>query len=177
MITTLAPALLAAKGGLTDFDATLYWSTLVLFVIFAVIMAKLAWNPLLAMIEAREKGVRESVEGAQRASAEAQALLAQHQELLREAGRQREEIIKRSIADAEQLKADLSAQARNEADQILRKAKEQIEREKRLAIQELRGQVADLAVEAASRIVTSSLTPEAQRKLVHEFIDKLPTAR
>jgi F-type H+-transporting ATPase subunit b len=176
MITTLAPALLA-KGGLTDFDATLYWSTLVLFVIFAVLMAKLAWNPLLAMIEEREKGVRDSVEGAQRASAEAQALLAQHQELLREAGRQREEIIKRSIADAEQLKADLSAQARNEADQILRKAKEQIEREKRLAIQELRGQVADLAIEAASRIVTSSLTPEVQRKLVHEFIEKLPTAR
>ena len=176
MPVTLAPALLA-KGGLTDFDATLYWSTLVLFVIFAVIMAKLAWNPLLAMIEEREKGVRDAVEGAQRASAEAQALLAQHQELLREGGRQREEIIKRATFDAEQLKADLSAQARNEADQSLRKAKEQIEREKRLAIQELRGQVADLAVEAASRIVTSSLTPEAQRKLVHEFIDKLPTAR
>jgi F-type H+-transporting ATPase subunit b len=173
---TLAPALLA-KGGLTDFDATLFWSTLFLFLLFAVVMSKLAWKPLLAMIDEREKGVRDSVEGAQRASAEAQALLAQHQELLREAGRQREEIIKRSIADAEQLKAELSAQARNEAEQILRKAKEQIEREKRLAIQELRGQVADLAVEAASRIVTSSLTPEAQRKLVHEFIEKLPTAR
>ena len=132
---TLAPALLAA-GGLTDFDATLFWSTLVLFLLFAVVMSKLAWKPLLAMIEEREKGVRDSVEGAQRASTEAQALLAQHQELLREAGRQREEIIKRSIADAEQLKAELSAQARAEADQILVKAKEQIEREKRLAIQE-----------------------------------------
>jgi F-type H+-transporting ATPase subunit b len=173
---TMAPALLA-KGGLTDFDATLFWSTLFLFLLFAVVMSKLAWKPLLAMIEEREKGVRDSVEGAQRASTEAQALLAQHQELLREAGRQREEIIKRSIADAEQLKAELSAQARAEADQILVKAKEQIEREKRLAIQELRGQVADLAVEAASRIVTSSLTPEAQRKLVHEFIDQLPAAR
>jgi F-type H+-transporting ATPase subunit b len=172
----LLPGVLAA-GGLTSFDATLFWSTLLLFVIFAVVMAKLAWNPLLAMIEEREKGIRDSVEGAQRASTEAQALLAQHQELLREAGRQREEIVKRAIADADQLKAELSAQARSEADQILKKAKEQIEREKRLAIQELRGQVADLAVEAASRIVTSSLTPEAQRKLVHEFIEKLPAAR
>jgi F-type H+-transporting ATPase subunit b len=173
---TLAPALLAA-GGLTDFDATLFWSTLFLFLLFALVMSKLAWKPLLAMIEEREKGVRDSVEGAQRASAEAQALLAQHQELLREGGRQREEIVKRAIADAEQLKADLSAQARAEADQILRKAKDQIEREKRLAIQELRGQVADLAMEAASRIVTSSLTPEAQKKLVNEFIEKLPEAR
>ena len=176
MTGALVPGVLAA-GGLTDLNFTLFWATLILFAIFAFVMAKLAWNPLLAMIEAREKGVRDSVEGAQRASAEAQSLLAQHQELLREGGRQREEIIKRAIADADQLKADLSAQARNEADQILRKAKEQIEREKRLAIQELRGQVADLAVEAASKIVTSSLTPEAQRKLVHEFIEKLPAAR
>ena len=38
------------------------------------------------------------------------------------------------------------------------------------------GQVADLAVEAASRIVTSSMTPEAQKKLVKEFIDGLPKA-
>jgi F-type H+-transporting ATPase subunit b len=170
-------AALLARAGLIEFDPVLFWATLVLFAIFAFVMSKLAWKPLLEMIETREKGVRDSVEGAQRASAEAQSLLAQHQELLREGGRQREEIIKRAIADADQLKADLSAQARNEADQILRKAKEQIEREKRLAIQELRGQVADLAVEAASRIVTSSLTPEAQRKLVHDFIEKLPAAR
>ena len=168
---------LLAKGGLIDPDPVLFWATLFLFLLFALVMSKLAWNPLLAMIEAREKGVRDSVEGAQRANTEAQALLAQHQELLREGGRQREEIIKRAIGDAEQLKADLSAQARSEADQILKKAKEQIDREKRMAIQELRGQVADLAIEAASRIVTSSLTPEAQRKLVHEFIEKLPAAR
>ena len=141
-------------------------------------LAKLGWKPLLAMIEEREKGVRDSVEGAQRASAEAQALLAQHQELLREAGRQREEIIKRAHRGrgaAEGRPVGPGAQRR--PSRSCSKAREQIEREKRLAIQELRGQVADLAMEAASRIVTSSLTPEAQRKLVHEFIEKLPAAR
>ena len=168
---------LLAAGGLTDVNLGLTIWTFVLFLLFASVLTKYGWKPLLAMIEEREKGVRDNVEGAQRASTEAQALLAQHQELLREGGRQREAMIKRAIADAETLKAELSTQARTEADQILRKAKEQIEREKRLAIQELRGQVADLAIEAASRIVTSSLTPEAQRKLVHEFIEKLPAAR
>ena len=60
---------------------------------------------------------------------------------------------------------------------MVQRAKDQIDREKKLAIQELRSQVADLAVEAASRIVKSSMTPEAQKKLVHEFIDSLPQAR
>ena len=98
--------------------------------------------------------------------------------MLREAGRQREEIVKRAMADAEQLRADLCGPGagRGRGDRRS-KAREQIEREKHLAIQELRAQVADLAIEAASRIVSSSLTPDAQRKLVDEFIDKLPSAR
>ena len=50
-------------------------------------------------------------------------------------------------------------------------------REKDQAIAELRAQVADIAVEAASRIVKSSLTEEAQRKLVDDYIKELPGAQ
>ena len=170
------PAALAA-GGFTDLELGLTVWTVVLFVIFAFVLTKLGWKPLLAMVEEREKGIRESVASAEQARDEAQKLLAQHQELIREAGRQREEIVKRALADAEAVRADLIAQARTESDRMVQRAKEQIDREKKLAIQELREQVADLAVEAASRIVQSSLTPDAQKKLVHEFIDKLPSAR
>ena len=172
---SLAPAL--AAGGFTDLELGLTIWTVVLFAIFAFVLTKLGWKPLLAMIEEREKGIHDAVGSAQKANEEAQRLLAQHQELIREAGRQREEIMKRALADAETVKTDLIAQARAESERMLQKAKEQIEREKKLAIQELRSSVADLAVEAAAKIVQSSLTPEAQKKLVHEFIDSLPQAR
>lgn len=163
-----------ASGGLTDIDWTLFYSTLVLFLIFAFVLAKFAWGPLLHMIEERERGIKDSVEGAEKANAEARSLLEQHKQLLREAGREREEIIKKALKEAEQLKGDLSERARAESAQILAKAKEQVEREKNLAILELRGQVADLAIEAAAKIVQSSLTPEAQRKLVSDFIAQMP---
>jgi F-type H+-transporting ATPase subunit b len=175
-VVSLSPAALAA-GGFTDLEFGLTLWTVVLFAIFAFVLTKLGWKPLLAMIEEREKGIHEAVGSAQKANEEAQRLLAQHQELIREAGRQREEIMKRALADAETVKTDLIAQARAESERMLQKAKEQIEREKKLAIQELRSSVADLAVEAAAKIVQSSLTPEAQKKLVHEFIDSLPQAR
>ena len=175
-MVSLVPAALAA-GGFTDLEFGLTLWTVVLFAIFAFVLTKLGWKPLLAMIEEREKGIHDAVGSAQKANEEAQRLLAQHQELIREAGRQREEIMKRALADAETVKADLIAQARAESDRMVQKAKEQIEREKKLAIQELRSSVADLAVEAAAKIVQSSLTPEAQKKLVHEFIDNLPQAR
>jgi F-type H+-transporting ATPase subunit b len=166
-----------AAGGFTDLEFGLTLWTVVLFGIFAFVLTKLGWKPLLAMIEEREKGIRDAVGSAEKANEEAQRLLAQHQELIREAGRQREEIMKRALADAEVVRADLISQAKAESDRMVQRAKDQIEREKKLAIQELRSQVADLAVEAASRIVKSSMTPEAQKKLVHEFIDNLPQAR
>lgn len=173
MNLSVSPALLAA-GGLTDINFGLTLWTIVLFVLFAFLMTKLGWGPLLKAIEEREKGIRGAVDGAQKAHTEAQALLAQHKEMLREAGRERDELIKRALKEAEQLKADLATRAKAEGDQLVQRARDQIDREKNQAILELRGQVADLAVQAASKIVQSSLTPDAQRKLVDEFIKTMP---
>jgi len=174
------PALLAAAsaeggGGLADVNLGLTIWTIVLFAIFAAVLAKFGWGPLLKAIEERERTIREAVEGAQRAHTEAQVLLAQQKQALAQARREREELIKQAIAEAQQMRTELMAQARADAEQLLQKARDQIEREKRTALQEIRAQVADLAIEAASRIVASSLTPEAQRKLVEDFIAKLPT--
>jgi F-type H+-transporting ATPase subunit b len=164
-------------GGLTDIDWVLTRATIVLFLLFAFVLGKFAWKPLLDMVESRETSVREQVEGAQKAQTEAQALLQRRQEELTAAAREREELIGRAQKEAEQVRAELVGKARGEAEVILEKAKQQIQLEKNRAVQELRSQVADLAVEAASRIVESSLTPEAQRKLVDDYIRALPQAR
>ena len=181
MSPSLTSLLLAAAegegGGLTNIDASLFWFTLVLFGLFAFVLGKFAWNPLLALIEEREKTVRGQVEGAAKASTEAQALLAKRQEMLKDATREREETIARAVKEAEAVKNELAAKARAEAEQIFEKAKAQIELEKTKAISELRTQVADLAMAAADKIVRSSLTPEAQRKLVDETIAALPRAQ
>jgi F-type H+-transporting ATPase subunit b len=176
-VTTARIGLLLAEGGLTDINFGLTLWTVVLFALFAAVLARFGWKPILSVVEERERGVREAVESAQRASAEAQALLEQHREMLREAGREREEIVKRAAQEADRLKADLTTRARAESEAIVQRAREQIQREKAKAVGELRAQVADLAIEAASRIVQSSLTPEVQRKLVDEFITTLPKAQ
>ena len=174
------PAIIAAAsaeggGGLADINLGLTIWTIVLFILFAAVLAKFAWGPLLRAIEEREKSIRDALGGAQTAHSEAQVLLAQQKEALAQARREREELIKQAVGEAQQMRAELMAQARTDAEQLLQKAKEQIEREKRIALQEIRAQVADLAVEAAKKIVVSSLTPDAQRKLVEDFIAKLPT--
>jgi F-type H+-transporting ATPase subunit b len=164
----------AAKSGLTDVNLVLSVATVVVFLLFAFVLTKFGWKPLLDMIEERERTIRQSVEGAHQANSEAQALLVQHKETLREAGQQREDILKQAFADADQARQSLLAQAKADSERLLEKAKEQIQREKQLALSEIRGEIAELAIGAASKIVESSLTEDAQRKLVDEFIEGLP---
>jgi F-type H+-transporting ATPase subunit b len=178
MQSPIAAALLAAAEGggssIMSVDTTMLVATLVAFTVFAVILAKFAWGPLLQIVDEREKAIREQVDSAAKAAADSKAALAQHQELLRGASRERDEILARAAKDAEGLRAELQAKARADAEQIVARAREQMQREKEQAVAELRAQVADIAVEAASRIVKSSLSEEAQRKLVDDYIQELP---
>jgi F-type H+-transporting ATPase subunit b len=174
-VTTVSPLL--AAGSFVDVDKALFYSTFVLFGLFALVLGKFGWGPLLKIVEEREKSVHDAVEGAQKAKTEAESLLTQHRELLREATREREEIVKRALAEAEQMRSDATARAKAEGEQLIQRAKEQIEREKSRAIQELRAEVGQLAIDAAARIVQSSLNAETQKKLVDDFITALPRAR
>jgi len=174
----LTPLLvLEGQGRLTDIEWTLATFTVVVFLLFAGVLSKFAWGPLLKAIDEREKSIREALEGSQKANAEAQATLAQHKELVRQIGAEREEIIKKAAKEAEEFRADLMAKARSEGDDIVRRAKEQIARESAVALAKLREEVADLAVLGASKIVTSSMTPEAQKKLVTEFVETIPQVK
>jgi len=176
LLTNLA-ALPLLAGGLTDIDLMLTVSTLILFTLFVLVLSKFAWGPLLSAIDEREKSIRDAIESARKASAEAAAVLAQHKELVRQIGAEREEIIKKATQEAEVFRADLMTRARSDGEDIVRRAKEQIERESAVALAKLREEVADLAILGASKIVASSMTPEAQKKLVSEFVTSLPKVR
>ncbi len=151
---------------------------MVVFVLFAWILGKFAWGPLLKIVDEREKTIREQVDSAQLAAAEAKDLLAQHQEMLQGRG-------PRARGDPQEGGQGGRAGARRSRrprrgprpSRPWLAPSEQIGREKDQAIAELRAEVADIAVEAASRIVKSSLTEEAQRKLVDDYIRELPRAQ
>ena len=181
MLTWIAaPLPLAAAeggaGGFLSLDVSLLVSIAIFFALFAWVLGKFAWGPLLKIVDEREKNIRDSVDIAERVAAEVKSFLVQHQEMLRDAGREREEILARALKEAETARADLIDKARTDSETIVQRAREQIERDKNEAIAEVRAQVADIAVEAASKIVKSSLTPEAQKKLVDDYITSLPRA-
>ena len=103
------------------------------------------------MLDEREKTIREAIESAKKERAEAERLLAEQKASLAAATREAAELAKRNQQEVETLRQELTAKARKEADELVAGARKQIVEEKSKAVTELRGMVADLAIEAAGQ--------------------------
>ena len=79
-------------------------------------------------------------------------------------------MIARANKVAEETRTEILASARAEAERVSTRAREEIVAEKEKAIAEIRGQVADLALAAATKLVRREMDEPMQRRLVEEFL-------
>ena len=148
--------------------------TVVTFLLLVFVLGKYAWKPLLAMLAEREQTIRTALDEARKAREDSESLLEQNRAILADARNQANEVLERARQDAEQRRAELADKARQEAEGLLTRSREEIDRQKRLAIRELRSEAAELAIAAASRVVGADLDGESQRRLVDEYFASLP---
>jgi F-type H+-transporting ATPase subunit b len=170
-----APVL--AAGGLTQINPGLTLWAAITFLVLLVVLSKFAWGPIVKMLDEREKTIHGAIESAKKERAEAEKLLAAQKESLAKASREAAELAKRNQDEVEKLRQELTAKARKEAEELVATARKQIIEEKTKAAAELRGMVADLAIEAAGKLVKASLDEKAQRQLVEDYLKQLPAGR
>ena len=154
----------------------IFW-TVVTFLLLLGILWKFAWNPILGALDARERAIQKTIEDAERLQAEARTVLEEHQKRLAEAREERNKILEEGRAAGEHLKADVLEKARREADQVLVRAKRQIELETEQALLTIRDQAADLAIKAAERVIERALTDDDQRRFAREAVEELTAPR
>ena len=151
----------------------LIW-TIITFIVLLFVLRKVAWQPLLTALEQREDTIRSSLEEAQRARREAEQLLTENQRILAEATRESARIVEQGRVEAERLRASITEQAQTEARRLIDDARREITRERQLAVQELKATAADLALAAAGRLLSTTVTNAEHRRLVAEFIERFP---
>jgi F-type H+-transporting ATPase subunit b len=171
------PAPVLAAGSLTDINPGLTLWAAITFLVLLVVLSKFAWGPIVKMLDEREKTIHEAIESAKKERAEAEKLLASQKDALAKATREAAEIAKRNQDEVEKLRQELTAKARKEAEELVASARKQIIEEKSKAAAELRSMVADLAIEAAAKLVKASLDEKAQRQLVEDYLKQLPAGR
>ena len=147
--------------------------TLLLFFISMVILAKLAFPRISQALERRQHAIEDSIDAAERTRQEADQLLAEYRERLRESRQQAEGIVQRARQAAEIHARDAQLEAHARRDQMMEQTRREIEAETRRAIEEIRAEVADLTVTATEKVTRKVLTEEDQRRLVNEALQEL----
>ncbi len=174
-LASLTPVL--AAGGITDLNPGLTLWTAITFLVLLVVLSKFAWGPIVSMLNERERTIRDAIDAAKKERAEAERLLSEQKASLAKAQREAADLARRNQQEVEALRQELTAKARKEADELVAGARRQITEEVQKAKGELKAHVADLAIEAASRLVKANLDDKAQRALVEEYIAQLPANR
>lgn len=150
-----------------------FWTAL-LFLVFAWILAKFAWKPILAALKAREEGIENSLLEAQRAREEMSNLKSQNEDLLKEARRERDQMIKEANQMRDQIVAEAKTKAAAEASKELDKAKMQIVAEKKAALAEIKNTAGTLAVDIAEKLLRKQLDDRAaQQSLAESLISEM----
>ncbi len=158
-------------GGLFDINVGLSVWTILVFAGLVFLLGKFAWGPILSAVEAREKGIQDALDQAAARQAEAEKLLDEHRRQLADARRQAGEIVAEGRAAGERVRKEIEEKARTEGQGIVERARQDIVRERDLAIQTLRKESVDLALAAASRLIHQNLDAASDRQLVERFLD------
>lgn len=180
-----SPAALWAQGGEAESGGAAMFNinyglsawTILVFLALVLVLTKYAWKPILSALEAREQGIQGALDEAAARNAEAADLLEQHRQQLADARRQANEILAEGKAAGERVRKEIEEKARVEGQAIVERARQEIERERDAAVAQLRRESVDLALAAASKLLSENLTQAKDRQLVEQFLDEMDDDR
>lgn len=147
------------------------------FLLLLYVLNRLLFKPLLARMDERSAKISKGLEDAETAARDRQLAAAEREAAVAEARKEANEMLARSNKIAEDTRNEILGNARDEAEKVTQRAREEITAEKDKAMSELRAQVADLALEAAAKLVRSDMNATTQRRLVEEFLAEVPSEK
>jgi F-type H+-transporting ATPase subunit b len=147
--------------------------TLVVFGLALYLLRRLAWPRMTEFLDARQSEIEESIDHAERVRKDADELLHEYRERLKEAREQADEIIMRARKAGEEHDREARDEARKTHEEMLEQSRRDIQAETQRAISELRGEVANLTILATEKVTRRSLSADDQRRLVEDALSEL----
>ncbi len=157
---------------MVDLNATLI-AQIINFLILVAILAKFAYKPLMKALEDRQNRIAADIQSAEQERAAAEQLKREYQDSLAQARAQAQAIVEKAVKQAEQEATHQLQEVRSQIERERKLAQEEIIREREKALAQLRGEVVALSMAAAGKLIAKNMDSEANAKLVSDFIEKL----
>jgi F-type H+-transporting ATPase subunit b len=145
------------------------------FLLLLYLLNRFLFKPLLARMDERSSKIEKGLEDAEAAARDRELARAEREAAVAEARKEAAALIASANKIATDTRDEILTQAKADAEAVTERAREEITAEKEKAMAELRAQVADLALEAAGKLVRSDMNATTQRRLVEEFLAETST--
>jgi F-type H+-transporting ATPase subunit b len=165
-----------SDGGLPPFlrfDPGVWIWTLLVFLVLLAILKKMAWKPIIASIDEREKTIKDSLEQAARIQSESKRITEEQNKILAQARTEAHALLQGSKQAAEELRRKLEQSAQEEKGRIIASATQEIDASKRAAMAELRKTTAELSIQIAEKLIQANLNDAKQKQLVDQLINEV----
>jgi F-type H+-transporting ATPase subunit b len=149
-------------------EPRLFFSQMILIILVALVLARYAYKPLLAMLDLRKRQIAEGLENAEKTRKELANAQIKAQEILTQASIQSNKAIEEARASAAKILEQESQKAIATAGDIIAKAKQSNEAELARMKSELRKEIGRLVVATSSKVAGKLLTAEDQSRLAEE---------
>jgi F-type H+-transporting ATPase subunit b len=147
--------------------------TFVVFGISLYILIKAVFPRIRQVLDERAASIDESIDSAERTRKEADELLAEYRERLKEARAQSEEIVQRARQTADSHEHEARERAQEIIAEGAKKAEREIDAATKRALDDIRREVADLTIMATEKVVRKTLNDADQRRLVEEALSEM----
>ena len=146
------------------------------FLLLIFLVKKYAWGNITSVLDERAEKISSDIDGAEEARKKAEELASKREAELAGSRTEAKTIIENAKETAEKSKADILAEAKLEAGRLKEKANQEIAQNKAEALQSVKGEVADLTVSLAGKIISQNLDGHAHKELIDQYIDQLGEA-
>lgn len=147
--------------------------TLVNTIALFLVLKHFLFQPVMNMIEDRQKEIDDMYSEADNAKTSAKAMEAEYKQKLSNAVETGDRIVKEAVARAQSREEEIIRNANAEASAIMDKASADIAQEKKKAINDAKNEISGLALAIAGKVVARELTAADQSSLVDSFINEL----
>ncbi len=160
-------------GDVQEFVSIVPWTIIFqicnLFLI-VLILKKVLFKPVMNMLKARQDEVDGIYADADQARDEANRLKETYDERMQQARSEADALVKNATITAQKRGDEIVESAKDEAAHLRRKAEDDIQQQKRKAFQEVKTQLADMAMDIAEKMVGRELSASDNDQLVEDFL-------
>jgi len=136
-----------------------------------------AYKPIMRMLDERSNKIKESMDNTERIKEQAERAEEEAAKRIEEAAKEGQEAIARAMRTGDEVRQEAQQKAKSEGEALITRARSEIQRERDEAIEQLRGEFADITIQAAGKVIDRTLDKKAHREIIDKVLKESTTLK